>query len=99
MALDFGKWLAAAEPGDSIVYFSGRLAEERAKHGFGRTAGLRAAMDAWKAALAGRVGLTQRLRADGKGCDYIATAGRFSPPLSHYRNAIDRDLKLAALHA
>lgn len=87
MALDFDGWLATAEPGDRVVYFSGHLAEERAKNGLSRTAMLRAALAAWKAALAGKVTLIQRRRADGRaGYDYMAVAGQFPPVEPHRRS-------------
>lgn len=80
MAVDFAKWLATAEPGDKVVYFSGHLAQERATNGLSRTALLRNAQAAWQAALAGKVTLVQARRKDGReGYDYIAVAGRFSP--------------------
>lgn len=80
MALDFDGWLATAEPGDSIVYFSGHLAQERSCAREAYVAPLRAAKDAWSAALKGKVTLVQARRKDGReGYDYIAVAGRFSP--------------------
>lgn len=93
MELDFDGWLATAEPGDRVVYFSGHLAEERAKNGLSGTAMLRAALAAWKAALAGKVTLIQRRRTNGRaGYDYMAVAGRFSPVDPHQR---DRQMRIS----
>lgn len=93
MALDFDGWLSTAEPGDRVVYFSGHLAEERATNGLSRTAMLRAALAAWKAALAGRVTLIQRRRTDGRaGYDYMAVVGQFSPVEPHRR---DRQMRIS----
>ncbi len=87
MAVDFAKWLATAEPGDRIVYFSGHLAQERSCAREAYVAPLRAAKDAWSAALKGKVTLVQCRRKDGReGYDYIAVAGRFSPVEPHRRD-------------
>ena len=88
---ELSTWMTFAEPGDTFVYHTGNLAQDRLPGG----ALERLAGNVWDLARSGRVTCLQRKRRGSRDFEYICVRGEFSPPdpIRQMIGGADRDMR------